>query len=64
METLDERMNQLTTLVESIAATLREERKMLEDARVQFEKVGASLCVLLHYSNTCLYPGPASGACE
>ena len=43
MESLDALMKQFETLVESIAATLREERKVLEDARLQFEKVESQL---------------------
>ena len=43
MESFDARMKQFETLVESIAATLREERKVLEDARLQFEKVESQL---------------------
>ena len=45
MEFVEAHLKQLEVLVESIAAILREERKLLEDARLQFEKVGASFFV-------------------
>ena len=40
MDTVDERLRQLEALAESIVTTLREERKALGDAKMQFEKVG------------------------
>ena len=54
MDHIDARLRQLEVLANSIVTALREERKALEDAKMQFEKVGENNIVLCYLPCTLL----------